>query len=72
MTHLNETTATKEDSSTQRNIDSVILQAVEAGIESGKSIGILEAYNLLVREGHTAAAEVMLQLIDDVPGRIEA
>ena len=71
MTHINET-STVEEPTTQKDIDSVILQAVEAGIESGKSIGVLEAYNLLVREGYGVAAEVMLQLIEDNPTRIEA
>ena len=43
--------------------DRVILEAVEAGMESGRSMGIIEAYNLLLMEGHGAAAEILMQLI---------
>lgn len=47
------------------NFDRLLLEAVEAGIESGRSMGIIEAYNFLIMEGHTAAAESMMQLITE-------
>jgi len=43
----------------------IMLEAVEAGIESGISIGVLEAYNFLVREGHSAAAETLMDLVNE-------
>ena len=51
--------------STAKDVDRIMLEAVEAGVESGRSMGVIEAYNLLVVEGYTAAAEVLMQLIEE-------
>lgn len=48
---------------TAKNFDKIILDSVEAGMESGRSIGVLESYNFLVREGFEAAAEALMELI---------
>jgi hypothetical protein len=47
------------------NFDRLILEAVDAGIESGRSIGVIESYNILVREGYGSAAELLMQLISE-------
>lgn len=47
------------------NLDKVMLEAVEAGIESGISIGVLEAYNYLVMQGYSAAAESLMHLVNE-------
>lgn len=46
-----------------KNFDKIILDSVEAGMESGRSIGVLESYNFLVREGFDAAAEALMELV---------
>lgn len=46
-----------------KNFDKVILDSVEAGMESGRSIGVLESYNFLIREGFEDAAEALMELI---------
>jgi hypothetical protein len=52
-----------------KDFDRLILEAVDAGIESGRSIGVIEAYNILIREGHGAAAELLMNIIsEDDPG----
>jgi hypothetical protein len=48
-----------------KEFDRILLEAVEAGIESGRSIGVLEAYNFLIREGFDAAAEILMILVDE-------
>jgi hypothetical protein len=72
-------TATSTNRKTKKNDpealerDREILEAVEAGIESGISMGIIEAYNFLVVEGHAAAAESLMQLIaEDEEEKIKA
>ena len=55
----------KENLVSHVDFDRVMLEAVEAGIESGISIGVLEAYNFLVREGHSAAAETLMYLVNE-------
>jgi hypothetical protein len=46
-----------------KNFDKIIFDSVEAGIESGRSIGVLESYNFLVREGYGEAAEALMELV---------
>lgn len=46
-----------------KNFDKIILDSVEAGMESGRSIGVLESYNFLVREGFGEAAEALMELV---------
>lgn len=46
-----------------KNFDKIILDSVEAGMESGRSIGVLESYNFLIREGFDAAAEALMELV---------
>ena len=48
-----------------KDYDRLLIEAVEAGVESGRSIGVLESYNFLVREGFSAAAEVLMQLVEE-------
>lgn len=48
---------------TAKNFDKIILDSVEAGIESGRSIGVLESYNFLIREGFDDAAEALMELV---------
>jgi hypothetical protein len=48
-----------------KNFDKIILDSVESGIESGRSIGILESYNFLVKEGYPHAAEALLVLVNE-------
>lgn len=47
------------------DFNKILLDAVEAGMESGRSIGVLESYNFLVREGFTEAADVLLELVQE-------
>ena len=47
------------------DFDRIMLEAVEAGIESGRSMGVIEAYNLLVNEGYLDAAETLMDLINE-------
>lgn len=47
------------------DLDRVMLEAVEAGMESGRSMGVIEAYNLLINEGHHGAAECLMSLIEE-------
>lgn len=46
-------------------MDRLLAEAVESGIDTGRSLGAIEAYNLLMREGHTDAARVVLELVED-------
>lgn len=48
-----------------KELDRILLETVDAGIESGRSMGVIESYNFLVREGYTAAAEVLMQLVEE-------
>jgi hypothetical protein len=48
-----------------KDFDRILLEAVEAGIESGRSIGVLESYNFLIREGFDGAAEVLMELVHE-------
>ena len=43
-----------------KDFDRLILEAVDAGIESGRSIGVIEAYNILIREGYGDVAELLV------------
>lgn len=47
------------------DFNKILLDAVEAGMESGRSVGVLESYNFLVREGFTEAADVLLELVQE-------
>ena len=47
------------------DFDRLILEAVDAGIESGRSIGVIECYNTLIREGYGSVAELLMQLISE-------
>lgn len=46
-----------------KNFDKIILDSVEAGLESGRSMGVLESYNFLIREGFGEAAEALMILV---------
>jgi hypothetical protein len=46
-------------------VDRIMLEAVEAGMESGRSIGVIEAYNLLFSAGYYEAAECLIKLIEE-------
>lgn len=46
-----------------KNFDKIVLDSVEAGMESGRSIGVLESYNFLIREGFDEAAEALMELV---------
>lgn len=46
-----------------KSFDKVVLDSVEAGMESGRSIGVLESYNFLIREGFDEAAEALMELV---------
>lgn len=48
---------------TAKNFDKIIIDSVEAGMESGRSVGVLESYNFLVREGFDEAAEALMELV---------
>jgi len=48
-----------------KDFDRIMLEAVEAGMESGRSIGVIESYNFLVREGYTNAAEALMELVKE-------
>lgn len=48
---------------TAKNFDKIILDSVEAGMESGRSVGVIESYNFLVREGFDEAAEALMELV---------
>lgn len=48
---------------TAKNFDKIIMDSVEAGMESGRSVGVLESYNFLVREGFDEAAEALMELV---------
>jgi len=48
-----------------KDFDRILLETIDAGIESGRSMGVIESYNFLIREGHTAAAEVLMQLVEE-------
>jgi septum formation inhibitor-activating ATPase MinD len=48
-----------------KDFDRLILEAVDAGIESGRSIGVIEAYNILIREGYGDVAELLMNIISD-------
>jgi len=50
---------------TASDLDRVMLEAVEAGIETGRSMGVIEAYNVLINEGHLLAAECLIGLIEE-------
>lgn len=50
---------------TASDLDRIMLEAVEAGMESGRSIGVIEAYNFLISEGHQEAAECLIGLIEE-------
>ena len=47
------------------DIDRIMLEAVEAGMESGRSVGVIEAYNLLSFAGYHEAAECLIELIEE-------
>lgn len=47
------------------DINRIMIEAVDAGIESGRSIGVLEAYNVLIAADQPLAAKLLLQLIDE-------
>lgn len=50
---------------TANDLDRIMLEAVEAGMESGRSMGVIEAYNFLINEGHHDAAECLIELIEE-------
>jgi len=53
----------EEETIAVNDFDKIILDSVEAGMESGISVGILESYNFLVREGFNEAAESLMALV---------
>lgn len=55
----------KSASQSSKDFDRILLEAVEAGIETGRSVGVIEAYNFLIREGYGDAAEILMQLVDE-------
>lgn len=50
---------------TSEQVDRIISEAVDAGIESGRSIGVIESYNFLLNAGHIDAAELLMDLITE-------
>jgi hypothetical protein len=64
-THKHETLVVENLLKTASDLDRIMLEAVEAGMESGRSIGVIEAYNFLINEGHQAAAECLIELIEE-------
>lgn len=65
MSPSNQKREKKNPTTKSRDYDRIVLEAVEAGIESGRSMGIIEAYNFLLLEGYTSAAETLMQLITE-------
>lgn len=47
------------------DLDRIMLETVEAGMESGRSIGVLQSYNILVEAGYHEAAECLIELIEE-------
>lgn len=64
-THKHETLVVENLLKTANDLDRIMLEAVEAGMESGRSIGVIEAYNFLINEGHHEAAECLIELIEE-------
>ena len=56
--------ATDELNRALESVDRLIKEGVESGMETGKILGLLEAYNHLVRGGHKKAAEDLKVHID--------
>jgi hypothetical protein len=48
-----------------QELDRLLHEAVEAGVDSGRTMGVLEAYNVLVRAGHKEAATKVMELVED-------
>ena len=46
-------------------LERIMLEAVEAGVESGRTAGIIQSYNFLLLEGHSTAAEALMKLIEE-------
>ena len=46
-------------------LDRLLQEAVESGVETGRSIGVIEAYNILVLNGHKAAARLVMELVEE-------
>ena len=63
--HTKNTVSVESLMSVTREFDRIMLEAVEAGIETGRSMGVIEAYNLLVNEGHAGVAEILMELINE-------
>jgi hypothetical protein len=64
-THKHETLVVENLLKTASDLDRIMLEAVEAGMETGRSIGVIEAYNVLVNEGYVDAAEALMDLINE-------
>jgi hypothetical protein len=64
-THKHETLVVENLLKTTSDLDRIMLEAVEAGMETGRSIGVIEAYNVLVNEGYVDAAEALMDLINE-------
>lgn len=60
-----ESMTTEELFSIVKNFDRIIVESVEAGVETGKSLGVLESYNFLLREGFKDAANALMVLVEE-------
>jgi len=47
------------------NIDNMLADAVSSGVESGRMLGMIEAYDYLMQKGHKKAADVLRLHIED-------
>ena len=56
--------AIEEFNRAMAGFDILLANAVDSGVESGRMLGFLEAYNYLVRQGHTMAASSLKVYID--------
>ena len=56
--------ATDDLNRAMASIDHLVKDGVESGIETGQILGLLEAYNYLVRSGHKKAAADLKKHID--------
>lgn len=47
------------------HIDHMLLEAVEAGLQDGRILGLVEAATCLERAGHKQIAKIIKDLVDD-------
>ena len=48
------------------NMDSMLSDAVSSGVESGRLLGLIEAYDYLVAKGFVKASDSLKQHLDDL------